>query len=263
MKKIILLICLLCPFILINAQDEVQRAQVSARIGLSGTSMLIPNSTISNQTAFGYSATQQLKMGVTGGLIADIHLKNKWFLQTGVMYGWQRFHQEQYARFDQNSHNLSIASENLYTMHRAKVPLMIYYHSTLEPNHFVVGLGLFADVALGGKLTYDASAHVIDPDNEAIDYMASGSFDPFRNDHKYLYYHISNDDYTQKYDLYRGNILNRFNFGLAGEVGYQISKFYVGAHVDFGLGNMMNKKFAENYVERLISFQIMLGYKIN
>ncbi|MCR4965829.1 MAG: PorT family protein [Bacteroidales bacterium] len=264
MKKFIILICLLCPFILVNAQDDVQRAQVSARVGLGGTTMLIPNSTFTSQTAFGYSATEQLRLGVTGGLIVDIHLKNRWFLQTGVMYGWQRFHQEQFALYDKDSYKYSIASENLYTMHRVKVPLMVYYHTSLEPNHFMVGLGLFADVALGGKLTYDASAKITDPDNEITDYMGSGSFDPFKNDHKYLYYHKSNDDFTDKYDLYRGNILNRFNFGLAGEVGYQISKFYVGAHVDFGLANMMNKKFAgDNYVERLFSFQVMLGYKIN
>ena len=248
----------------LSAQEEVQRVELSARIGLSGTTMLIPNSTINSFTSYGYYTTQKIKLGVTGGLVVDIHLKDRWFLQSGVMYGWQRLHQVQNSVFLDGENHLSIASENLYTMHRLKIPVMVYYHTSLEPNHFVVGAGLFADVALSGKIVYDASAVVKDLNNNTSNYVASGQFDPFMNDTKYLYYHPANDDYTQKYRLYHGNILNRFNFGIAGEVGYQISKFYVGAHVDFGLLNMMNKEFAgENYMERLFSFQVMLGYKIN
>ena len=247
-----------------QAQNEIPRAQLSARIGLSGTTMMIPNTTITAQSAYGYGASQQLKLGVSGGLIVDIHLKDRVFLQTGLMYGWQRFHQIQTAIYDKESYHYSIASENLYKMHRVKIPAMFFYHTSLESNHFVVGAGLFADVALGGKITYDASAVITDPDNEKINYVASGQFDPFLKDSKFLYYHIANDDYTQKYRLYHGNILNRFNMGIAGEVGYQISKFYVGAHVDFGLLNMISRDFAgDNYMERLFSFQIMLGYNIN
>ncbi|MBR4135484.1 MAG: PorT family protein [Bacteroidales bacterium] len=265
MKKIALLVTLIGLLTVVQAQEEVQRAQLSARIGLSGTTMLIPNSTITSLTSFGYYSTQKLKLGVTGGLIVDIHLKNKWFLQSGVMYGWQRLHQVQNSVFtDAENYHFSIASENLYKMHRLKIPVMIYYHTSLSDNHFLVGAGLFADVALGGKIVYDASAVVQDPDNNTTNYVASGQFDPFLKDTKYLYYSIAGDNYTDKYRLYRGNILQRFNFGIAAEAGYQVSKFYVGVHADFGLLNMMNKEYGgDNYKERLFSFQVMLGYKIN
>ena len=264
MKKLALLFTLICFLSAVQAQEEVERAQLSARIGLSGTTMLIPHSTISAQNAFGYGASEQLKLGVSGGLIVDVHLKNKLFLQTGVMYGWHRFHQVQTAIYDQEGSHYSIASENLYKMHCVKIPLMLYYHSSLESNHFVAGAGLFANVALGGKITYDASAVVTNPKDEKINYVASGQFDPFMNDAKYLYYHIANDDYVNKYRLYKGNILNRFNMGVAGEVGYQISRFYVGVHADFGLLNMISKDFVgDNYMERFFSFQVMVGYNIN
>ena len=263
MKKIALFFTLVCFLSAIQAQEETQRVQLSARIGLSGTTLLIPNSTISAQYAYGYNTSKQMKLGVSAGLIADIHLKNKLFLQTGLMYGWQRLHQVQTAVFEKESHHLSIATENMYKMNRIKIPLMLYYHTSLENNHFVVGAGLFADIALSGKIIYDASCADKDPHGSITNYVASGHFDPFLNDTKYLYYHIANDDFTNKYSLYHGNILNRFKWGIAAEAGYQVSKFYFGAHVDFGLANMMNPKFAgEDYKERLFSFQIMVGYKI-
>lgn len=264
MKKFALFFTLVCFLSAIQAQEETQRVQLSARVGLSGTTMLIPKSTIDAQAAFGYGASEQLKLGVTAGLIVDIQLKDRLFLQTGLMYGWQRLHQVQTAIFEQESKQISIASENMYKMNRVKIPLMLYYHSSLESNHFVAGLGLFTDIALSGQIVYDASAVVKDPAASSTNYIISGHFDPFLNDSKYLFYHIDNDDYTSKYPLYRGNILKRFNMGIAAEAGYQVSKFYFGAHVDFGLTNMMNTKFAgENYIERLFSFQIMVGYKIN
>lgn len=265
MKKIALLVTLIGFLMVVQAQEEVQRVQLSARVGLSGTTMLLSKNTINSQFAYGYNASQQLKLGVTGGLIVDIHLKNRWFLQSGLMYGWQRLHQVQTAIYDDlDKVHWSIASENLYKMHRVKIPLMLYYHTSLEPNHFMIGAGLFADVAMSGKIVYDASAVITKPDNVISKYVANGQFDPFMNDTKYLYYQEANDDYTQKYRLYHGKILNRFNFGVAAEAGYQVSKFYFGAHVDIGLLNMMNKEFAgENYIERLFSFQVMVGYKIN
>ncbi len=264
MKKVIIIFLLFCTIWTLPAQEEVQRAQLSARIGVVGTTLLIPNSTITSQSAYGYNTNTQLKIGLTGGLIVDIHLANKWFLQSGVMYGWHRFHQNQTAVYTQKNTHYSIATENLYKMHRIKVPVMVFYHGSLQENHFVAGLGAYVDAAVGGDIAYDASAVITNPEGDVSRYTGTGNFNPFLKDSKYLFYSLAGDDYYKKYHLYTGNILNRFNVGLSAEIGYQVSKFYVGVHADVGLLNVMNTEFAgESYKQRLFNVQLLFAYKIN
>ena len=279
MKRLLLFLVVVsvCFTAFSQEQEENQIMRVSARIGLNGSTLLFPRSMngqlvgvpetfFPTQIASGsYDVTSSLKIGATAGLLFDFKLKEKLSLQTGIFYMLQRCGQVQTAVFNDTSNTrFSISSDNVYKIHHLKVPVMVNYKFSTNPNSFVVGAGLYVDCALGGDITYDASAVVNPTHGSDSKYVASGNFDPFKKDMKYLYYHKSNDDYMNKYNLYYGNIMNRFDFGVALELGYQINKFYVGVHADFGLLNMMNKQFTgEVYNEHNANFQSMFGYNIN
>lgn len=279
MKKGLLSI-LLVLFSLISFSQELvenQIMRVSARIGLNGSSLLyprnlngqlmeVPETIFPAGVASGtYNTTSSIKIGATAGLLFDFKLKEKLSLQTGLFYTLQRCGQVQTAVFnDTNNTHFSISSDNVYKIHHLKLPVMVNYRFSSNSNYFVVGAGLFVDCALGGDLTYDASAVVTSNTDEVSQYLASGNFDPFKKDIKYLYYHMANEDYMYKYNLYNGNILNRFDMGVALELGYQVNKFFVGAHVDIGLLNMSNEEFlGASFAQHNCNFQLMFGYKIN
>ncbi|MCQ2283852.1 MAG: PorT family protein [Bacteroidales bacterium] len=279
MKKhfLLLLMTTLCFNAFSQDSEENQIMRVSARIGLNGSSLLFPRSMngqllevpetfFPTQIASGsYNMTSSLKIGATAGLLFDFQLKEKLSLQTGLFYMLQRCGQVQSAVFNDTSNtHFSITSDNVYKIHHLKIPVMVKYCFSTNPKSFVVGAGLYFDCALGGDITYDASAVVTSNSNEISKYVASGNFDPFKKDMKYLYYHKDYDDYMNKYNLYYGNIFNRFDMGVALEIGYQINKFYVGVHADIGLLNMMNKQFSgEIYSQHNANFQLQFGYKIN
>ena len=265
MKKIAILFCCLIMLMGAKAQENNSKFEASVRAGLIGSGLTIPKATFQNESEFGYNATQSMKPGALAGLVFDFQLVNQCYLQTGILYSWQRFGQVQNARYtDSLNTDYSIASQNLITMHRVKVPLMVNYRFSTESNHFVVGAGVYLDCAAGGNLTYDASA-VLTPEGLAQQsYMMNGSFDPYKNDVKKIYYHEASDNYISSYKISDGNILNRVDFGASLELGYQISKFYVGVHADLGLLNSMNQNFTQHtYIQRNLNIQLMLGYKIN
>lgn len=270
MKKLFFTLLLMGGLLTVSAQQEWQLMHASVRVGPNLATLLVPKSTISSQSAFGYYSEQKVKIGAQVGLLFDFRLKERLTLQTGVYYALNRFGQTQTAVYtDSNQRHWSVASENLYTMHRVQIPVMVRYQITEGPKHFVVGAGLFADIALSGNLVYDASAVVnyVDPSNNVEvtnNYLANGNFDPFKNDMKYLYYHKTNDDYINKYNLGLGSILNRFDVGLAAEIGYQINKFYVGLHLNVGLLNMAQKAFiGDEFRQSSLAYQLHLGYTIN
>lgn len=265
MKKLFILFGIIVFSVGLMAQEEPSKVQVGVRAGLGGSTLLIPKSTIMNESVFGYSSEQSIKLGAMAGLVVDFQVMPKGYIQTGLLYSWQRVGQVQGARFtDSLSTQYSISSENLYTMHRLKVPLMFNYHFSTSKNHFVLGAGIFADAALAGKLTYNGSAVLTTVDNEKQSYVMGGEFNPYTNDPKQIRYSVADDDHIDLYTVSEENILNRIDFGLSLEIGYQISQFYVGAHLDFGLLNAMNPKFTTHkYDQRNMAFQLMLGYRIN
>lgn len=279
MKKhfFLLLFAMLCFTAFSQEQEETQIMRVSARIGLNGSTMLyprtmdgalveVPNDFFPTPIASGsYNLKSSMKIGVTVGLLFDFRLKEKLSLQTGLYYALQRCGQQQSAIFkDSSNTNYSIASDNVFKIHRLKIPVMVNYKFSSQTNGFVIGAGVYADCALGGDITYDASA-VITPENGNVGkYVASGNFNPFTKDNKYLYYNAVNDDYTNKYNLYYGNILNRFDFGVALELGYQIQKFYVGLHGEIGLLSTLSSQYVGKSLSmHNANFQLQIGYKIN
>ena len=72
------------------AQNETQRVSVNVRLGLGGSTLLIPQLSKASLGTKGYDASQKMQIGGTAGLIADVKLKDSWSLQTGVMYSLQR-----------------------------------------------------------------------------------------------------------------------------------------------------------------------------
>jgi len=265
MKKITALFFCIILSLSVFAQEETQRVSVNVRMGLGGSTLMLPQMSKASLGTKGFDASQKMKIGGTAGLLADIHLKNNWSLQVGAMYSLQRFSQQQTSVFTDTAFcQYSLSSDNAYKMHRLKVPVMIAYHFGGEKNHLSIAAGLYADCALSGDITYDASAVITPQHGTATKYIVSGNFDPFKNDRKYLYYNIANDDHVGKYNLYDGNILNRFDVGVSAEIGYYISKLYIGLQANVGLLNMANKAyFTTSYVERNLNFNILLGYKIN
>ena len=265
MKKISLFLSfLLILQIGVHAQEENPKVQLAVRAGLTGATLLIPESTIQNVSAFGYTSNQKLKIGATAGLVVDFRLKKKLYLQTGVLYSWQRLSQTQNAQYsDTSAVRHSVASDNLYTTHHLKVPLMLFYHSSEAKNHFVAGAGLFVDVAMAGKLTYNGS-EVLTDEGEITSNILTGELELYNKGKKELYYCEANDNTFQHYELTRDKILRRFDFGVGMELGYQISQFYIGVHADFGLLNIMNPNFTQyKYMQRNLNFQLMVGYRIN
>lgn len=265
MKKITSV--LLCMMLVLSAfaQNETQRVSVNVRLGLGGSTLLIPQLSKASLGTKGFDASQKMQIGGAAGLIADVKLKDSWSLQTGVMYSLQRFNQKQTSVFTDTANvHYSLATDNIYKSHRLHVPLMLAYHFSGEKNHLSVAAGLYADVVLAGDITYDASAVITHPQNVETKYVISGNLDPFKNDRKYLYYNLANDSHVGKYVLHDGKLLNRFDMGVSAEVGYYISQLYIGVQANFGLLNIANKDyFNTNYVERNFNFNILLGYKIN
>lgn len=265
MKKITAII--LCIMLMISAlaQNDAQRVGINVRVGLGGSTLMLPQMSKATLATKGYDASQKMKIGGVAGLMADIKIKDNWSLQTGVTYSMQRFTQQQTSVFTDSSNiHYSLASDNTYKMHRLRVPIMVAYHFAGENNHLSIAAGLYADAALAGDITYDASAVITPQNGSETKYVLGGNFDPFKNETKYLYYNIADDSHVGKYNLYNGNILNRFDLGASVEVGYYISKLYIGLQANFGLLDMTNKGyFKPNYVERNFNFNLLLGYKIN
>lgn len=265
MKKITAIIVCIMLTLGAFAQDDAQRVGINVRVGLGGSTLMLPQMSKATLATNGYDASQKMKIGGTAGLLADIKLKGNWSLQAGVMYSMQRFTQRQTSVFtDTASIHYSLSTDNTYKTHRLRVPVMVAYHFAGEKNHFSVAAGLYADVALAGDIAYDASAVITPQHGPESKYVLGGNFDPFKKDVKYLYYNIADDSHVGKYNLYDGNLLNRFDLGASVEVGYYISKLYIGLQADFGLLDMTNKGyFKPNYVERNFNFNLLLGYKIN
>ena len=140
---------------------------------------------------------------------------------------------------------------------------MLFYHSSAEKNHFVAGAGIYVDAALAGKITYNGSEVISSSDGQQS-YIMAGDLNLYTKEPKQIRYSLADDDFINTYPLKEGRVLNRMDFGVSMELGYQISQFYIGVHADFGLLNTMNPKFIQHkYVQRNLNFQLMVGYRIN
>ena len=246
------------------------------RAGVNGSSLLIRQISFSYISGKSYSSTQKMKIGAHAGFVFDVPIKNKFHFQTGLIYVWQRFGQEQQCRFTKgditvSTTSYSIGSINNYTTHHLRLPLMLNYHFSTNPNHLVIGAGLYLDGTLSGMLAYDASAIVttvsVEEGTTTHNYFASGSLDPYKNERQRLYYTLDNEDYVNSYTVHNGNLLKRMDVGVALEVGYQISKFYLGVGADFGLLNMMKVRskggyFSDGLAQRNFCLQLNFGYNI-
>lgn len=262
MKRIwTLLLCLACIMSSVAQNEETSpKVKVSVRVGGVGSLYLAPKGqSISLNPSKDY-AERSMKIGATAGLTVKIPLKPKLFLQTGLIYSLQRNGEHGFATFTQSDTDCSVDATIKYNTHHLRLPLMLMYRSSAEPKHFCIGAGVFADLAMGGKLNYSSSLRL----NPGDGYLFEGTFNPFQDGNKYLYYHKVGDDYSEKYTLGNGAYFKRFNFGVAAEIGYQISKFYLGAHLDFGLMNMAKVEMCgEPYKQRPLDVQVMIGYNIN
>lgn len=266
MKKITFLLLLFClGFGLMAQENSIPKVAIGVRAGLNGSSILVNKNTLSFDK--GYSSTQKLKLGAQAGFTVNFRFKEKWTFQTGLIYAWQRTGQEQSSKFVKDLSSYSIGSTNAYTSHHLRLPVMINYHINTNPNHLIIGLGLYADGTLGGTLAYDASAIVTtatEQGTEINNFFASGELHPYKNERHRLYYTENKDDFVKTYDLYTGQMLKRFDIGLNLEIGYQISQFYVGIGGNIGLLNMARKEFFGNqFAERNFSLQLNFGYTIN
>lgn len=262
MKKFCFLLLLLASAVFVFAQntDDNPKVRISVRVGGVGSLYVVPKGTSMNLNPSDDHAEQSMKIGLTAGLSVNIPLTNKLFLQTGLMYSMQRNGEHGFATYLSNDTNYSVDATIKYKSHHLRLPLMLMYHGSTEPNHFCIGAGVFADVVMGGRLNLSASARLTPGDS----YIFEGDFDPFSPGNKYMNYHIASDDFSQKVLLGNGPFFKRFNFGLAAEIGYQISKVYLGAHLDFGLLNMARPEMCgEQYKQRPLDVQVVIGYNIN
>lgn len=264
MRKIYILLVTFLVCGSVWAQD-IQPVHIGVRVGVNGSSILVPHSTIDNMVLKGYNSQQKFNVGGSAGVYANFRIAKNVSLQTGLYYSYMRLGQSQSSFFtDTNNINYSIGSDNDYRLHRLRLPLMVNYHFSEGPKHVVVGAGLYFDCALSGQLTYDASFVLQSPNGSKSSYFADGDCNPFMKDMKYLYYREGQSDYVQKYALYEGNLLNRFDMGACLELGYQISKAYIGIRADFGFLNIVNENFyGKGFKERNLNLQLMIGYQIN
>ena len=241
-------------------ENDNTKVKVGVRVGGVGSYYVAPKGqSISLNPSDDY-AERSMKIGLTAGISVDVPLTQKLHLQTGLMYSLQRNGEHGFGTFSQNGVDTSIDATIKYKSHHLRVPLMLMYHFSTNPNHFCFGAGVFADVSMGGRLNYHSSMSIKPGDS----YLFDGDFNPFEPGNKYLQYHKVNDDYIQKTLLGNGPYFKRFNFGISAEIGYQISKVYLGAHLDFGVLNMARPEMCgENYKQRPLDVQIMIGYNIN
>lgn len=262
MKKICFLLFLLASAVFVFAQNSTDssKVRVGVRIGGVGSLYVVPKGQSISLNPSNDYAEHSMKIGLTAGLSLNIPLKEKLFLQTGLMYSLQRNGEHGFGTFSQSDTDYSIDATIKYKSHHIRLPLMLMYHGSTNPKHFCIGAGVFADVVMGGRLNLSASARLTPGDS----YIFEGDFDPFSPGNKYMNYHIVSDDFSQKVILGNGPYFKRFNFGLAAEIGYQISKVYLGAHLDFGLLNMARpENCGELYKQRPLDVQVLIGYNIN
>ncbi len=280
MRKILFLFLFVAIGFSLMAQDNSAPAYTfGVRAGVNGSSLLIRQISFSYISGKNYTSTQKMKIGAHAGFVFDVPIKNKFHFQTGLLYVWQRFGQEQQCRYTEgdievSTSSYSIGSINTYTTHHLRLPLMINYHFSTKPNHLVVGAGLFLNGTLSGMLAYDASAIVTTNSVEngtttttTQHYFGSGSLDPYKNERQRLYYTIENEDYVNSYTVHNGKMLKRMDVGAALELGYQISQFYIGAGAYFGLLNMCKDKskggfFSNGFAQRNFNLQLTFGYNI-
>ena len=262
MKRIRILLVLLAVAFSAMAQNDSDNpmVRVGVRVGGVGSYYVAPkDESISLNPSDDY-AERSMKIGLTAGLSVDIPLTPKLHLQTGLMYSLQRNGEHGFGSFSQSDTDYSIDATIKYKTHHLRLPVMLMYHLSTEPNHFCFGAGVFADVVMGGRLNFHSSMRV----NPGDSYLFDGDFNPFESGNKYLQYHKVNDDYIQKLLLGNGPFFKRFNFGVSAEIGYQISKVYLGAHLDFGVLNMARPEMCgETYKQRPLDVQVVIGYNIN
>lgn len=272
MKKILLLFLFGVLGGSVLAQENASPAcTFGFRAGINGSSLLIRQISFSYISGKNYSSTQKMKIGAHAGFVFDVPINDKFHFQTGLFYCWQRFGQEQQCRFTEGDvettvSSYSIGAVNTYTTHHLRLPVMLNYHFSTRPNHFVVGAGLYLDGCLSGLLAYDASAIETVTSEEGTfthNYFGSGSIDPYKNVRQDLYYTMDGDDYVLSYTIYNGNLLKRMDLGVALEAGYQISKFHIGVGAHFGLLNMCKTGFfSEGFAQRNFNLQLSFGYNI-
>jgi len=269
MKKITFLLAFISFTFCILAQESTEKVSVEVRAGFLGNSMAISQSTLDGLVDKGYTARQSMKTGACAGLVANFNLKGNWGLQAGLMYELQRSGQTQASVYeDENKTRFSFASQNIYSLNHLRLPLLVQYHFSKAENHFLIGMGVFADCALTGSVVYDASAVIdsLDENGHSVrtEYVASGSLDLLKEGKQYLYYHKDNEDYTSKYLITSSRIFNRFDFGVALEFGYQVGNFYIGVQGNMGLLNLTYPGFLQTaYFQRNYNVQVQVGYKIS
>ncbi len=263
-RLIILLLCLTCGLMAVAQQENGNtKVKVGVRVGGVGSYYIAPKGqSISLNPSDDY-AERSMKIGATAGLSIDILLNPKLHLQTGLMYSLQRNGEHGFGKNDslfEPETEYDVDAYIKYQSHHLKLPVMLMYHASAKPNHFCLGAGVFADFAMGGRLQYSSSARPTEGDS----YLLEGDFNPYEVGNKYLYYHSTNDPFSQKMLVGNGPYFKRFNFGVSAEIGYHISKFYLGAHLDIGVLNMARPDVCgENYKQRPLDVQVMIGYNIN
>lgn len=262
MRKLFFLLFLLAGagFVFAQDSDESPKVRVSVRVGGVGSLYVAQKGTSISLNPSKDYAERSMKIGGTAGIMVNVPLKDKILLQTGLMYSYQRNGEHGFLSASSNDTTVSTDATIKYMSHHLRVPLMLMYRFSTNPNHFCLGAGVFADVAVGGRLNYSASVRM----NPGDSYLYEGDFNPFEPGNKYLHYHIASDDFTQKMLLGNGPYFKRFNFGVSAEIGYKVSKVYLGAHVDFGLLNMAHPEMCgEMYKQRPLDVQVVIGYNIN
>ena len=265
MKRLIILaLCLACSLMATAQQNtDSPKVKVGVRVGGVGSYFVAPKEESFNLNPSKDYAERSMKIGMTAGLSVDFIIRPKLHLQIGLMYSLQRNGEHGFGTFSQGDTSLSVDATIKYKSHHLRLPVMLMYHTSTNPNHFCIGGGIFADVAMGGRLNFHSSM-LMRYDNIEEGYLFDGDFDHFASGNKYLQYHKVNDEFVQKELLGNGPFFKRFMFGVSAEIGYQISKVYIGAHLDFGVFNMARPEMCgETYKQRPLDVQVMIGYNIN
>lgn len=264
MKRLIILaFCLACSLMAVAQQDnDNPKVKVGVRVGGVGSYYVAPKGEIISLNPSKDYVERSMKIGATAGLSVDIPLTQKLHLQTGLMYSLQRNGEHGFGKDSlfEPKKEYDVDATIKYRSHHLKLPVMLMYHGSTNPNHFCLGAGVFADFTMGGNLNYSSSARPTQGDS----YLIEGDFNPYEAGNKYLYYHPTHDSFSQKMLVGNGAYFKRFNFGVSAEIGYQISKFYLGAHLDFGVLNMARPELCgETYKQRPLDVQVLIGYNIN
>lgn len=195
-------------------------AQVSVRVGAeAGATMTMLRYKNSASESNASPASRITTPGVRAGLLADIALTKRFYLQPGVFYAWTNSRTEPDAFYDKD---VKYQAFNKYSIHNLQIPLYALYKSSVEgTGRFIIGAGPYLGYAFSGRLK-----------ERSYTFQPMGSqfvVEPIQQSRSLK---IGDDKATDEF--------RPLDYGATATIGYESNVgLYFRAHGTYGLANLM------------------------